>query len=489
MNGLTANYNNYSVAELEKSLQSWVEPYPKPVILNHDIASEPIGRVMAAKVDKEVNGAAYVRLQIAIVDPVAAQKVMDQRYLTGSVGGRAGKAICSISGEDLAAEDANGRPRMPKYKRGQVYKGKLAYIDMQDISFKEYSFVNQPADQRSGIRKKNSVSGPVSVSDSDWAAKSSAFVLSMDKEDVYSLKENKSIFEGVDPKESRPVYLHLKGAFLSAMAIHESENYNIKNTLLLSDGQENNKNEENTQMTVDVQEKDILVVSQELSDELSSIAADASRQAEVVVADEIKKEETVVEEQVSAEKSAEENKDVSAETSDEKDVQVKADSVSAEESTDATEETQVQETKEDEKPQLNEKPEQGNVEQDAAIFEKVKFLEEENSKLKAALHRALAERVVDAKISAGMEKSEERNGLISDHASRTASSLADSLKDIAKMPAKKSSGNQIPEITNESEGEKEDKVVSVDQTEDTATSEESSAEQIFVDALMGRRKL
>jgi hypothetical protein len=101
----------------------------------------------------------------------------------------------------------------------------------------------------------------------------------------------------------------------------------------------------------------------------------------------------------------------------------------------------------------------------------------------------LAERVVDAKISAGMENGEDRNELINDHSSRTASSLADSLKDIAKIPVKKSSGNQIPEITNESEGEKEDKVVSIDQTEKHLASEESSAEQIFVDALMGRRKL
>ena len=26
--GLTANYNNYSAQELEKALESWVEPYP-----------------------------------------------------------------------------------------------------------------------------------------------------------------------------------------------------------------------------------------------------------------------------------------------------------------------------------------------------------------------------------------------------------------------------------------------------------------------------
>ena len=57
---------------------------------------------MAAKMDKEQDGSAYVRLQVAITDPIAIQKVMDKRYLTGSVGGRAGKAVCSISGDDLA---------------------------------------------------------------------------------------------------------------------------------------------------------------------------------------------------------------------------------------------------------------------------------------------------------------------------------------------------------------------------------------------------
>lgn len=479
MNGLTANYNNYSTAELEKSLQSWVEPYPKPVILNHDLSSEPIGRVMAAKLDKEEDGAAFVRLQIAITDPVAAQKVMDKRYLTGSVGGRAGKAICSISGEDLAAEDASGRPKMAKYKRGQVYKGKLAYIDMQDISFKEYSFVNQPADQRSGVRKKGAVSNQPGMPDNSWVAKSSAFVLSMDKEDIFSLKENKSIFEGLDAKETRPVYLHLKGAFLSAMAVHESENYIIKDTTLLSNGQELNNYEENSKMSVDTQEKDILAVSQELSDELSSIAADSAEAP--------KNEEQVVVVEEQKDEVAEEK--VSDEDSDKKDVQVTADSQNSEESTEKPEETQAQEAKQDEKAELSDKPETGTAEQDAALVEKVKLLEEENNKLKAALHRVLAERVVDAKIAAGIEKPENREAAIDDHVTRTASSLADSLKDLAKMPAKKIAGTQIPEINNESEGQKEEKVASVDEIKADDESEESSAEQIFVDALMGRRKL
>jgi len=115
---MTANYNNYSATELEKALDSWVNPYPKPIIMNHDLNSEPIGRVIAAKMDKEEDGSNFVRLQIAITDPIAAQKISDQRYLTGSVGGKAGKAVCSISGDDLAAESSDGRPKPMRYKRG-----------------------------------------------------------------------------------------------------------------------------------------------------------------------------------------------------------------------------------------------------------------------------------------------------------------------------------------------------------------------------------
>ncbi len=66
---------------------------------------------MAAKMDKEEDGSSFVRLQVAVTDPVAIEKVLDKRYLTGSVGGRAGKAICSITGEDLAELDSQRKTK------------------------------------------------------------------------------------------------------------------------------------------------------------------------------------------------------------------------------------------------------------------------------------------------------------------------------------------------------------------------------------------
>lgn len=648
-NGLTANYNNYSATELEKALSSWVDPYPKPIILNHDLNTEPIGRVMAAKMDKEEDGSPFVRLQIAITDPVAAQKVLDKRYLTGSVGGRAGKAICSISGEDLAAESA-GRPPATKYRRGQVYKGKLAYIDMQDISFKEYSFVNQPADGKSGVRSTSVISDKEGKpSSEDWVAKSSAFVLHMNEEDIYSLSEHESMLKDMKKKESKPLYLQVKGAFLSAMAVQESENYNNQNDSLLSNKDEiEDSYQENSNMKDEIKQDDVLAAVEELSEDLSAIAAaakaseenteeqpseEAPAEEEVTEeSDEVKSEESTevaIDEQVSTAASAVQSvlndsivfaiaaqrahwnvtgeyfeqyhalfgaiyedvfdsidsiaeeirkMDVMVEsltnmvmnasfkddatssdpmelcqslleknnalnervlaaftTCSEVNAQGTADLLAARDgmhkkwawqlkaslSEDAGEpadeswrefgSSAKQETKEELSQEVdssgegeaveNKKDESSKAEltdsnavseQNAVeLEEKFHLLEEENKKLRSALHRTLAERVVDSKIAAGIESVEDRDSLIEDHVSRSAASLADSLRDLAKMPVSRGQRSSSPEIDFEASAvEGEDNVTTLDkEDEEVKEQKETPMEQLFVDALMGRRKL
>ena len=636
-NGLTANYNNYSAAELEKALQSWVEPYPKPIILNHDLNSEPLGRVIAARMDTEEDGSPYVRLQLAITDPVAAQKIADKRYLTGSVGGRAGKAVCSITGEDLASEDASGRPRTAKYKRGQVYKGKLSYIDMQDISFKEYSFVNQPADQRSGVRNPKSKEGSAPIADSEnWVAKSSAFVLHMDNEDIISVEENESIFKNMKKKESRPVYLHLKGAFLTALALQESENGNNNESSLLSVEDSVTNNSEETHKMDDVKEnEDILAVAEELSEDLSNIAAGTE---EVVEEKETETEESsdsegseklkeadnsgvagslqkvlnntvvfyfaahrahwnvegenfaefhelfssIYEDAIgSVDKLAENMRKLQTFPASLTDVVMSADFKDDSSSTDAlalanelleknamliqsimgafaianeaneqgianflaerddmtkkwswqlrsslkmeagepaneswrinksekteekTEEqvnnvdsvnAEVSEnTQENDDTKADLTSVESASEQEAEVSnEKVHALEEENKKLKEALHRTLAERVVDTKITVGAESVEDREELIKDHITRSAGSLADSLRDLVKLPIAKKNIHALSEsvLVSDVISEKEENVLEEDEEIVQAPkSKANSAEELFVDALMGRRKL
>ena len=637
MNGLTANYNNYSAAELEKALQSWVEPYPKPIILNHDLNSEPLGRVIAARMDTEEDGSPYVRLQLAITDPVAAQKIADKRYLTGSVGGRAGKAVCSITGEDLASEDASGRPRTAKYKRGQVYKGKLSYIDMQDISFKEYSFVNQPADQRSGVRNPKSKEGSAPIADSEnWVAKSSAFVLHMDNEDIISVEENESIFKNMKKKESRPVYLHVKGAFLTALALQESENGNNNESSLLSVEDSVTKNSEETHKMDDVKEnEDILAVAEELSEDLSNIAAGTEEVVEEKEAETKDSSETEESEKVeeaddssvagslqkvlnntvvfyfaahrahwnvegenfaefhelfssiyedaigSVDKLAENMRKLQTFPASLTDVVMSADFKDDSSSTDAlalanelleknamliqsimgafaianeaneqgianflaerddmtkkwswqlrsslkmeagepaneswrinksekteekTEEqvnnvdsvnAEVSEnTQENDGTKADLTSVESASEQEAEVSnEKVHALEEENKKLKEALHRTLAERVVDTKITVGAESVEDREQLIKDHVTRSAGSLADSLRDLVKLPIAKKNIHALSEsvLVSDVISEKEENVLEEDEEiVEAPKSKANSVEELFVDALMGRRKL
>lgn len=486
--GLTSNYNHYTATELEKALQSWVEPYPKPIILNHDLNSEAIGRVIAAKMDKDPDGSSFVRLQVAITDPVAAQKVLDKRYLTGSVGGRAGKAVCSISGEDLAQEDGSGRPKAVRYRRGKVYKGKVAYVDMQDISFKEYSFVNLPADSKSGVRSTKLASdGGSEIAHSDWVAKSAAFILHMETEDITSVEDNKSVLKEMKKKESKPTYLHLKGAFLSALALHESESDIHKADSLLSNEDSDIINSKENQNMDDVnKDEDILAVAVGLSEDLSNIAA-ATVNAEE---SEDSEEEVVVSEEVTSEEEVEES---STDDSEEADVQENVESENAEEPVESssTEDEVQEEAQEHDDLKVEESPEHDAVE----LTAKIALLEEENTRLKSALHMTLVERVIDTKIGLGIESVEDREKLLAEHVTRTASSLADSLRDLAKMPVKASKRisdfTTIPEITSEAEiNNGEENVVTIDKVEEEVhVSPVDSFEQVLVDALMGRRKL
>jgi hypothetical protein len=453
---------------------------------------------MAAKMDKEQDGSSYVRLQIAITDPVAVQKVLDKRYLTGSVGGRANKAVCSISGADLAKETEAGRPPLSKYRRGQVYKGKLAFVDMQDISFKEYSFVNQPADSKSSVRSvKGPNAGDVATTDGEWVAKSSAFVLHMNEEDIVSIEENQSVLTSLKKKESKPLYLHLKGSFLTALSIHESENYNNNNNSLLSDGDEkiSTDSQEIKKMDNVETQEDILAVAEELSSDLSSIASESGEEQEQPKAEE-QTNDPEGSEEVPAEDAAEKpeaEEKVLEDNSDKADVQAQeaVDSEKAEKSEEKSEETQAVSEEEKEEEPLNDNKEEVAETGDTTLLQKVKLLEEENAKLKKALHRTLVERVVDAKISAGVESADLREGLIEDHSARTASSLADSLRDLAKMPAVKTAMSSMPEITSETEVvEGENNVLTLDgKVKEEKEEKAPSVEEIFVDALMGRRKL
>lgn len=499
--GLTANYNNYTADELEKALESWVTPYPKPIIKNHDPAEEPIGRVIAAKMDTEDDGTPYIRLQVAVTDSDAIGKFADGRYLTGSVGGKADEALCSICGTNWS--EGAGMSLPCKHKRGTTYKGKLAHINMKRIKFKEYSIVNMPADHKSSVRNVSTktVAEEGEETSDGWVRPARVFDLNMDKEEIieFTESENRNVLSGMKKKDSSPLYLQLKGAFLSALAVAESDAENKESDVVQDED------------LLEQEEDDVLAVSEELSTDLAAQTEPESEAGETEEAAEEEEEAAEEAEETSDEETAEApaegeeedteegagerpegqakpSGDVDPETS--KGAPKNRQSEEAEE--ESTEETAEEETEEE--TDLNEQSEalESRVSELEAQLES---LQGENAKLRTVLKRSLAERVVDAKITLGLAERDAREGLLTEHLERSSRSLADSLKDLAAMPVTSRGATDYTEFpTVEGEGAVEDEEGDEKRTitlgaEEVEAEKPVNPEDIFVDALMGRRKL
>lgn len=489
--GMTANFNYYSGEELTASLESWTKPYPKPIILHHDPYTEPLGRVIGAKMDKEDDGTPYVRLQVAVTDPTAMQKIKDQRYLTGSVGGKAGEAACNICGADWAKASMMSVPC--KHSRGKTYKGKVAAIEMKDLSFKEYSFVNMPADSRSGVRSLGTA-----LSESEEALEfdgevSSArfFSLDMNKESIMEFceSETRDVLAGMKKKEVAPLYHGLRGSFLSALAVAEEDNETKENGMA------------NVETPVAEEEEDLLAVTEELSADLAIKSEEGTEevQDEEVVAEEAT-DDTPAEELV-VEAEAEVTDEAPVEEGERPDGQEKdhaADvdpetSKGADKTRESEEADEVVEEKVDEpvdSTELNEalKALESRV---AELETREQALTDENVKLKAALKRGLAERVVDMKVALGMVEADERETQLTEHITRSATSLADSLRDLAAMPKAQVNYNDIPKVGQESlgvdtKGEPSVTIIELEAEEQNTTPD---PEDIFVEVLMGRKSL
>ena len=129
---------------MKKALASWTVPYEKPVLTHHNThEGEPIGRVKSARfVSAGQFGKPCVELTLEISDKEAIEKVKDGRYVTVSIGTTAKSVLCSICGTDLVEEGIFGC----EHTRGQTYDDRLCYWVVKDISNEEVSFVNSPAD-------------------------------------------------------------------------------------------------------------------------------------------------------------------------------------------------------------------------------------------------------------------------------------------------------------------------------------------------------
>lgn len=511
--GLTSNFNMYGKEALEGSLRSWVDPYPRPIILNHDQFSDTIGRVMASRMETEADGTAYIRLQAGITDPLAIERVLDERYLTGSVGGGAEKALCSICSVDWASDEsaaAMSSGKLPcRHRRGSVYEGKLAYFDLHQIKFKEYSFVNVPADEHSGVRSK-SMDGAIASSGQGWSHSVKMYSLNMNQPAVVEMSESDgvNVLDGMTRKEARAIYTGLKGTFLTVSAYdmqefdsEKSESTNsddtIKNDLvqelnsslhhnLMNNSQKENNMATNAAEAIETEEEDILAVSEQLATDLANVKADevADSENKVETSEEESTEASseLSEEDVKAdlEEDEEENKEGEEDddegqaeqlvTSEDEQAADEAADEQATESEAASDKGSAPEGQEGSPPDVEADPTRNiSAEAAEALAEENAKLKEKVANLSKALHNMLVERVVDAKIARGLAESSARADLVAEHSTRTASSLADTLKDLSSLSVKVSANAPVPQV--------EEKTVAVGNEDNVVTAAEQDIEE------------
>ncbi len=205
---ITRNNGFYLPDSMKKGASSFTDGYPKPVLLHHADHKDPVGRIMSANYrdtsqgvgehyngmlvknkhgeevgtitdtlindfvsnrmpfgmqvdivssmftdsllsDSTYQGLGHIELVANITDKNAVEKLLDGRYITGSIGASTDKAVCSICKSDWTKEGPCD------HKPGAVYDSSKCFIIAGELVYDEYSFVNVPADKHSRVLELN----------------------------------------------------------------------------------------------------------------------------------------------------------------------------------------------------------------------------------------------------------------------------------------------------------------------------------------------
>lgn len=151
--GKNHNHCIYYEDSMEKDAETFINPFKKPVLKNHDSYSgEPIGRITQSWFGPSqlTDERSAIHLKTRITDKDAMEKFLDGRYSTVSIGGTMGTVTCNICGKTLLKD---GKFKFCGHWRGESYKDQLCYWGARDINYHEVSVVNTPADDFAQVMK------------------------------------------------------------------------------------------------------------------------------------------------------------------------------------------------------------------------------------------------------------------------------------------------------------------------------------------------
>lgn len=430
--GTLINNRIYPPESMRRGTRTWTTPYKKPVLTNHDDAQDPIGRVIAAKYIKtdrgmksdkydpilrESDGYGYQRLTLKITDPMAIQKILDGRYETVSVRMSTEHCYCSICNQDWSGDEGPC-----DHTPGQKYEGKLAYMTTGDLSYREVSFVNIPADEFAGVKE-------AIIAENKDSKEVKLFASSEDEKVFADLSTGTNLYTMVDSvaEESDGLAIHLIEKSRNIQKIDKEEVVVNLNELTKDQLKDLDVVKELINEAIDASNK-------ECEAKLKKIAEDCAKQSD------------------SAADNKEDKKDQEEEKTGEAEAAPQAEEKAPEAAAEgaASEEPKAEEKVEE---KVEEKPEEKTEEaaeekteepsKDAKEEDKVKELEDsnkkmldENVKLNSELHRMVAERLYDLKKTlrkpdvAGISTPDARSKKIEEFAQRSIDSLKDQIKDL-----------------------------------------------------------
>jgi len=163
---ITRNFTYYPLEKVmgdkkkKSGLYSATYPVPKPILRNHDIDSEPLGRIEEAYMgDPDMKGkCAPMMIVPRIMDQEAIRKILDGRYLTVSIGADTNEARCSICEANIAMDEPCDHMRGYYYNSKGVIvppeepRSRMMYRRIGDFYLAEVSFVNVPSDDTARVR-------------------------------------------------------------------------------------------------------------------------------------------------------------------------------------------------------------------------------------------------------------------------------------------------------------------------------------------------
>lgn len=151
--GKNHNYCIYYEDSMEKDAESFVNPFKKPMLKNHnDYSGEPLGRITQSWFGPSslTDERSAIHLKARVTDQDAIPKFLDGRYGTVSIGGTMGTVTCNVCGKTILKD---GKFKFCGHWRGESYKDQVCYWGAKDIEYHEVSTVNNPADDFAQIMK------------------------------------------------------------------------------------------------------------------------------------------------------------------------------------------------------------------------------------------------------------------------------------------------------------------------------------------------